>query len=314
MKAVTNEPNGVLAVREHKDPEAGVGEVLVRVRAAGLNNADMGQRAGVYPAPFGSPAGIPGLEFAGEVIALGPLAKRFAIGDRVMAIVGGGGQAELVTVHERQLMPVPAALSWEMAGGFPEAFITAHDALLTQCGLRPGERLLINGAAGGVGIAGVQIAAAAGAEVIASVRNPESRDAIRLLGAARVIDPADAEANGPYDVVLELVGATNFESNLRALNTGGRIVIIGMGSGREAKLDFGLLGLKRATVHGSMLRSRPQEEKALATRAVEREVLPLVARGKITVPIAATFTLHQAETAYNTFSKPGKLGKIILVV
>ncbi len=142
--------------------------MLVRIRAARINNADVAQRAGVYPAPPGSPPDIPGLEFAGEVVAIGPSANRFSIGDRVMAVVGGDAQAELLAVRERQLMPVPEGLDWVQAGGFPEAFITAHDALFTQAGLRPGERVLINGAAGGVGIAGVQIAAAAGAEVIAS--------------------------------------------------------------------------------------------------------------------------------------------------
>jgi NADPH:quinone reductase len=313
MRAITIEPQGVLAIREQRDPDAGVGEVLVRIRAAGVNMADLGQRAGVYPAPFGSPPDIPGLEFAGEVVSLGSLAKRFSVGDRVMGVVGGGAQADLLTVHERQLMLVPDALSWEQAGGFPEAFVTAHDALFTQGGLRPGERVLITGAAGGVGGAGVQIAAAAGAGVIASVRNPDNREAVRRLGAIKAIDPAVTEANGPYDVVLELVGASNFESNLRSLNQGGRIVFIGSSSGTEAKLDFMLLAGKRATVRGSTLRSRPLEEKALATRAVEREVIPLVASRKITVPIAATYALTEAAVAYDAFGKPGKLGKIILL-
>jgi NADPH:quinone reductase len=157
------------------------------------------------------------------------------------------------------------------------------------------------------------MATAAGAEVIASVRNPASRDAIRRLGASKAIDPSDAEANGPYDVVLELVGATNFETSLRSLNPGGRIVIVGAGSGREAMLDFGLLGMKRATVRGSTLRSRALEEKAMASRAVEREVLPIVAAGKITVPIAATYPLGEAAAAYEAFGARGKLGKIVLL-
>ena len=315
MRAITIEPQGVVAIREHRDPEAGVGEVLVRIRAAGVNMADLGQRAGVYPAPFGSPPDIPGLEFAGEVVSVGSFARRFSVGDRVMGVVGGGAQADLLAVHERQLMLVPDALSWEQAGGFPEAFVTAHDALFTQGALRPGERVLITGAAGGVGSAGVQIAAAAGAEVIASVRNPDNREAVRRLGAIKAIDPAVTEANGPYDVVLELVGASNFESNLRSLNQGGRIVFIGASSssGTEAKLDFMLLAGKRATVRGSTLRSRPLEEKALATRGVEREVIPLVACRKITVSIAATYPLTEAAIAYDAFGKPGKLGKIILL-
>src|SRR5436309_2288339 len=163
MRAVTIREGGELAVAGHPDPEPGAGEVLVRVRAAGLNGADILQRAGGYPAPPGSPPDIPGLELAGEVAALGPGAERFAESDRVMAIVGGGGQAELAVVHERQLMPVPDGLGWPEAGGVPEVFTTAHDALFTQAGLKSGERLLVHGAAGGVGMAGVQLGRAAGA-------------------------------------------------------------------------------------------------------------------------------------------------------
>jgi len=315
MKAVTVETDGVLAIREHPDPEPGVGEVLVRIRAAGLNFADLAQRLGRYPAPPGSPPDIPGIELAGEVAAAGPLAARFSVGDRVMGVVGGGGQAELLPVHERQLMPVPGSLTWEQAGGFPEAFVTAHDALATQAGVRPGDRVLVNGAAGGVGVAGVQIAAAAGAEVIASARNPGHRSALLGLGAAKAIDPSEEEANGPYDVVLELVGGSNFEADLRSLNPGGRIVLIGVASlVTDARLDLVLLGQKRATVRGTMLRPRPLEGKADAARAVEREVLPFVASGKITVPITATYPLDEAAAAYDAFAGGGKLGKIVLLV
>ncbi|MET0455691.1 MAG: zinc-binding dehydrogenase [Mycobacterium sp.] len=288
--------------------------MLVRIHAAGVNFADLGQRMGVYPAPVGSPPDIPGLELAGEVVAKGPFAERFAIGDRVMGVVGGGAQAQFLAVHERQLMPIPAAQTWEQAGGFPEAFVTAHDALVTQGRARPGDRVLITGAAGGVGVAGVQIAATAGAEVIASVRNFDNRDAIVKLGAAQAIDPTEAEENGPYDVILELIGAPNFESDLRSLNVRGRIVVIG---GRPEKLDattaLGLLGQKRGTVSASTLRSRPLEERANAARAVEREVLPFLAKGKITVPIADTYPLDDAARAYDSFRGRGKLGKIVLL-
>src|SRR3954471_23320126 len=196
--------DGSVVVADHPDPEPGKGELLVRVRAAGLNGADILQRAGGYPAPPGSPPDIPGLELAGEVAALGPGAERFAAGDRVMAIVGGGGQAELAVVHERQLMPVPDALDWPQAGGVPEVFTTAHDALFTQCGLRPGERLLVHGAAGGVGTAAVQLGRAAGARVTATVRNAELRDGVAELGAHEVLAPEGFGAHGPFDVVLEL--------------------------------------------------------------------------------------------------------------
>src|SRR4051812_46460928 len=179
--------DGSVVVAEHPDPEPGKGELLVRVRAAGLNGADIHQRAGGYPPPPGSPPDIPGLELAGEVAALGPGAERFAEGDRVMAIVGGGGQAELCVVHERQLMPVPEGLDWPQSGGVPEVFTTAYDAIFTQCDLAAGERLLVHGAAGGVGTAGVQLGAATGAHVTATVRREELRDGVRELGADEVI-------------------------------------------------------------------------------------------------------------------------------
>ncbi|MGH2853827.1 MAG: alcohol dehydrogenase catalytic domain-containing protein, partial [Solirubrobacteraceae bacterium] len=181
MRAATIR-EGEIVLEEHPDPVPGAGEVLVRVRAAGLNGADMMQRRGLYPAPPGSPQDIPGLELAGEVAALGPGAERFALGDRVMAIVGGGGQAELAVVHERQLMPVPDALEWPAAGGLPEVFTTAHDALFTQAELRPGERLLVHGGAGGVGTAAIQLARAAGARVMATVRHEELREPVTALG------------------------------------------------------------------------------------------------------------------------------------
>src|SRR3954465_6740005 len=182
MRAVTIRDKEI-SVEEHPDPEPGSGEILVRVRAAGINGADMMQRRGMYPAPKGSPQDIPGLELAGEVVGRGPGAERFAEGDRVMAIggggmamVGGGGQAELATLPERQAMPVPHGLNWAEAGGTPEVFTTAHDAVFTQAGLRMGEQVLVHGAAGGVGTAAVQLAAAAGAHVTATVRRPEARD------------------------------------------------------------------------------------------------------------------------------------------
>src|SRR5262245_11920191 len=175
MRAVTV-IDGDLAWREHPDPEPGVRELLIAVRAAGLNGADMIQRRGLYAAPSDAPADIPGLELAGEVAAIGPGGEDFAVGDHVMAVVGGGGQAELALVHERTALRVPDAISWPEAGGFPEVFTTAHDALFTQCGLGAGEHLLVHGAAGGVGVAGVQLGLLTGARVTATVRNEALRD------------------------------------------------------------------------------------------------------------------------------------------
>src|SRR3954468_13385082 len=216
MRAATIR-DGELAVAEHPDPEPAAGEVLVKVASAGLNGADMLQHKGGYPAPPGSPPDIPGLELAGEVAGLGPGAQRFKEGDRVMGIVGGGAQAELATVHERQLMPVPERLELVAAGAIPEVFTTAHDAIFTQAGLRPGERLLVHGAAGGVGTAAVQLGAAAGARVTATVRRAEHRDAVGALGAGEVLDPEGFEEHGPFDVILELVGAPNIPADVAAL-------------------------------------------------------------------------------------------------
>jgi NADPH2:quinone reductase len=312
VRAVTVS-GGRLLGAERPDPEPGAGELLVRVAAAGLNGADLLQLRGGYPAPPGSPADIPGLELAGEVAATGTGVHRFRPGDRVMAVVGGGGQAELVVVHERLAMPVPAGLGWPEAGGFPEAATTAHDALFTQCGLGLGDRLLVHGAAGGVGTAAVQLGAAAGALVVASARNPDHHRALADLGAAAVAEPAKAFDHGPFDVVLELVGAPNFSANLDALATGGRLMIIGVGAGATVELDLRRLMTRRARVLASTLRPRPLEQKADAARRVEHQVLPLLADGRFRVPVAATFPLEAAAEAYDRFAAGGKLGKLVLV-
>jgi NADPH:quinone reductase len=311
MRAATVR-DGEIVVEDHEDPTPGDGEVLIRVRAAALNGADMMQKRGLYPAPPGWPQDIPGLDVAGEVVALGAHATRFATGDRVMGFVGGGGQGELLACHERLLMPVPDALDWPQAGGFAEVFTTAHDALFTQAGLKAGERLLIHGAAGGVGSAAVQLGATAGATVVASVRNADHHDAVRALGAAEVVAPEDED--GTFDVILELVGAPNLPGNVKALNTLGRIVVIGIAAGAKAELNLGALMGKRGRISASTLRARPFEEKAIAARAVERHVLPLVERGAITVPIAETYTLEDAPKAYERFAAGGKLGKIVLTL
>jgi NADPH2:quinone reductase len=313
MRAVTIHDDHTLTVEDHPDPEPGHAECLVRVRAAGLNGADIHQRAGNYPAPPGAPQDIPGLELAGEVIGCGPGSTRFKPGDRVMAIVAGGGQAELAVVHERGLMPVPEGLDWPQAGGLPEVFTTAHDALFTQAGLRTGERLLVHGAAGGVGTAAVQLGRAAGARVTATVRSPDVREAVAKLGAD-VIAPEGFGDHGPFDVILELVGAPNLHENLLSLNIGGRIATIGIGAGAKAEFHLGLLVGKRGRIHGSTLRPRPLEEKALTARGVERSVLPLLESGAIMVPIAETYPLERAPEAYDRFMAGGKFGKVVLVM
>lgn len=316
MHAVTA-IDGHLEWREHPDPEPGAGELLIEVRAAGLNGADMAQRRGLYPGPPGSPPDIPGMELAGEVVALGRDVQRFSLGDRVMALLGGGGQAELALAHERVTMPVPSTLTWPEAGGFPEVFITAHDALFTQCGLRLGERALVHGAAGGVGIAGVQLAAHAGARVTATVRNPDLRDDVAAIGAhagrTAVVAPEEFVEHGPFDVVLEVIGASNLPSDLEALAAGGRIVVIGAGGG-NAELNLLTLMAKRGRIHASLLRPRPLEDKARAVQLVEANVLPFLDDGdaRLEVPVAATYSMQEAEAAYDRFLAGGKLGKIVL--
>jgi NADPH2:quinone reductase len=310
MRAATIR-DGEIVVAEHPDPRPEAGEILVRVRAAGLNGADMLQVRGRYPAPPGSPPDIPGLEFAGEVVELGRGVERFEVGDRVMAVVGGGGQAELIAVHERQAMPVPDELDWEAAGGVPEVFTTAHDALFTQSGLVTGERLLVHGAAGGVGTAAIQLGVMAGARVTATVRNEHCREQVGALGV-QALAPDEFTDYGPFDVILELVGAPNFPGNLEALAPLGRIGVIGIGAGAKIELNLAFLMAKRGRIHGSTLRARGLEEKALAARLVERVVLPGFASGDLSVFVAATYPLDEVAAAYERFAAGGKLGKIVI--
>lgn len=312
MQAVTI-AEGRLQWRPHPDPVPGRGQLLVRVEAAGVNAADLMQARGAYPPPPGFAPDIPGLELAGEVLAVGPGAGRFSGGERVMALVGGGAQAELALVEEAEAMAVPASLSWDEAGGFPEAFSTAHDALFTQCGLGLGERVLVTGAAGGVGSAAVQLAAAAGAEVVASVRRPELRDAVEALGAARAVDPSEVAPQGPFDVVLELVGGEGFAHSLRALATGGRLSVIGVGAGSRVEVELFELMARRASVRGSTLRARPAAQKAAVARSLEATVVPLLASGRLRVPVLERFALAEAQGAYDRFAAGAKLGKIVLL-
>lgn len=312
MQAVTIAEGGV-EWQVHRDPVPGRGQLLVAVEAAGINAADLAQAAGLYPAPPGSPPDIPGLELAGKVVAVGPGVTRFVGGERVMALVGGGAQAELAVVEEFEAMALPAGVAWDEAGAFPEAFCTAHDALFTQCHLRLGERLLVTGAAGGVGSAAVQLGAAAGAEVVASVRHPELCDAVRALGATSAVEPSEVVAHGPFDVVLELVAGEGFARSVQALGTGGRLSVIGVGAGSRVGLELYELMGRRAAVRGSTLRARPPAEKAAVVRAVETTLVPLLAAGRLRVPVAERFAPADAHRAYDRFSAGGKLGKVVLV-
>jgi NADPH:quinone reductase len=295
---------GRLRSEDRADPVAGEGQILIRVEASGINGADLAQRAGRYPAPPDAPQDVPGLECAGEVAAVGPNAFRFSVGDRVMALLGGGGHAELVVAHERLAVPIPDALALPAAGGFVEVYATAHDALFTQAALAPGERLLVNGAAGGVGLAAVQLGVSLGARVTANARHGHER--LRALGA-------ETEVEGPYDVILELVGGEFLPRDVELLGTGGRLQVIGMGGGSRAEIDFGALMRKRGRIQSSNLRARPLEEKAIVMQRLERHVLPLVAAGRVGVLVDRTFPLADADAAYDAFAAGGKFGKLILV-
>jgi NADPH:quinone reductase-like Zn-dependent oxidoreductase len=252
------------------------------------------------------------MELAGEVVATGDAVTRFARGDRVMGVVGGGAQATMATIDEDHALSIPDGLDWPAAGGFCETFETAHDALFTRGRLAMGDRVLVTGAAGGVGTAGVQLAAAAGATVVACARDRMRHAELLALGAHHTVTPDEVGAYGPYDVVLELVGAASLPDVLGALATEGRVVVIGVGGGGRVELDLlGLMG-RRATVTGATLRARDRTAKAEVVRAVAAHVLPLVDAGTITVPVHATYPMAEAEAAYEAFAAGGKLGKIVL--
>jgi NADPH:quinone reductase-like Zn-dependent oxidoreductase len=307
--------NEVVRVEERPDPVPGGDDVLVAVRYAALNPADLAQREGRYPAPPGSPPDVPGIEVAGTVVACGPTARRFSPGDRVFGIVGGGGLADRVLVHELHVTGVPERLDDLSAASVPEVFVTAHDAALTQAGLRPGELLVVNGANGGVGTAAIQIGAVSGARVLATVRAVALRDAVAALGAT-VVAPEElverAAAEGGADVVIELVGAPNLDPDLRALATRGRIVIVGTGAGAETQIDLRKLMARRAHLLGTMLRARPLDEKATAVRAFAREVVPHLASGRMAPLVDRVFPFAEAAAAFDRLQEPGKLGKVLL--
>ena len=303
----------VMRVEERPDPKPGSDEVLVAVRFAGINGADLSQRAGSYPAPPGSPADIPGLEVAGEVVAKGDSVRGLELGDRVFGLVGGGGIASRVVVHERHVTRVPDALTDEEAAAVPEVFITAHDAMATRGGLRPGDVMLVNGANGGVGSAAVQLGVLGGARVFASARS--AHEQLAELGAEPVM-PDESVARvreaGGADLVLELVGAQNLDGNLDALATKGRVVIVGTGAGAETQISLRKVMGKRAAIHGTVLRARPLEEKALAVQLFAHEVVPHLASGRLRGLVDRVFPADEAADAFDYFAAPGKFGKVLI--
>lgn len=314
-------PPDVLKVREVAPPECGPEEVRVAVRAAGLNRADLLQRLGRYPAPTGTVRDIPGLEFAGRVVARGERAHRLGVGDRVMGILAGGGHAEQVSLHERLCLPVPERLSWEEAAAVPEAFLTAYDALYRQGGLTRGESVLVHAAGSGVGTAAVQLALQGGANVIGLSRTHGKRLRLEELGLRHALDPANEDlaasigrAAGPggVDLVLDLVGASALPLNLEVLAQGGRLIVVGLLGGSRAKVDLSLLMRKRACIRGTVLRSRPQEEKIALTEEWGQRVLPLLEAGKVRPVIDRCFAFDRAAEAHSYMETNANFGKIVL--
>ena len=290
----------------------------MRQPLAGLNPADLQQRAGQYPAPPGYPADIPGLEVCGTVERCGQRVQAWKPGDRVFGLVGGGGLADRVLVHERAVARVPDTLNDEDAAAVAEAFITAHDAVAVQAALRPGDHLVVHGAAGGVGSAAVQIGVRMGARVIGVVRHEPGRELMHSLGATPVGEDDFAaavtrETDGHgADVVLELVGAPHFPGNLEALAVRGRLIVVGVGAGQEVQLSLLRMMQKRATLRGTVLRARPIEEKGAAVRAFEREVVPALAAGTIRPLVDRVFDAADAPAAFDHLAAPGKTGKVLL--
>jgi NADPH:quinone reductase len=320
MRAIViTKPGGpeVLALVEKPQPEPARGEVRVRVRATAVNRADLLQRMGHYPAPADSPPDTPGLEIAGEVEKLGEGVERLRLGDRVFGLVGGGGYAEYAVTHERALARIPDGLGFEDAAAVPEAFITAHDAMITQAGLKMGEVMLVSAAGSGVGTAAIQLAHAMGATTVGTARTQDKLERCKALGLDVGVVPADgkfADRVPAPAVVIELVGGSYLAEDLRCVQPLGRIVLVGLLAGRKQELDLGSVLGKRVRIFGTVLRARPLEEKIAATRAFETQVVPLLARGAIKPIVDRVVPLADAAAAHEHMASNQGFGKIVLAV
>ena len=329
MKAVTITSFGgvdVLEIRDVPDaPAATLDRVRVRVRAAGLNRADILQRLGRYPAPPGYPQEIPGIEFAGEVESTGDEVREWKLGDRVFGIIGGGGQAEYVCVPANHLARIPETLDWAQAAAVPEVFMTAHDALFTQCGVTTGERVLIHAAGSGVGTTAIQLVRAAGAFAFGTSRTADKLERAKEFGLNSSMavngDPAAfAEAaikwtgGAGVNVVLDLVGSAYLQANLRSLATGGRLIFVGTTSGSKAEIDYGVVMSKRLKIMGTSLRTRSAEEKATATRLFAQQVVPLLASGQVRTVTDRVFKMEDVRAAHARIESNETFGKVVLMM
>jgi putative PIG3 family NAD(P)H quinone oxidoreductase len=329
MKAVTITKHGGiegLEVSEVDTPAPPTADrVRVRVRAAGLNRADVLQRMGHYPAPPGYPQNIPGLEFAGEVDEIGAEVRMWKRGQRVFGITAGGAQAEYIVVPENHLAEIPANLDWAEAAAVPEVFITAHDALFTRANLRPGETMLVHAAGSGVGTAAIQLARAAGAIAFGTSRTAEKLERAREFGLndavvvnedLRVLVDAVESWTGRrgVNVIIDLVGARYLEANLKALAAKGRLVLVSTSAGTQSMLDFSSVMRKRLTIVGTVLRTRSNEEKATATRLFAEQVVPLLADGKIKPVIDRVYKMDEVHEAHARMESNESFGKIVLLI
>jgi NADPH2:quinone reductase len=326
MKAVRFTGKGgpeVVELADVEQPGPSRGEVLVRVRAAAMNRADLLQRRGLYPPPPGFREDIPGLELAGEVAGLGEAVTGWKVGDRVMAIAAGEAQAEYAVVHERMLLRVPEGMGLEEAGAIPEAGMTAHDALFTIGGLRPGAAVLIHAVGSGVATAALQIARAAGALTLGTSRTADKLEKARALGLDHGFLVAKEEPRFADEVkkatgrrgaavILDFVGAPYAAENLACLAPGGRIVVIGTMGGPKATVDLGLLMRARGSIVGTVLRPRPLEEKIAATQAFGRDVLPLIAAGRVKPVVDVVLPAARAREAHQRMEANDSFGKIVL--
>jgi len=318
MKAIViTEPGGpeVLKWTEVDDPQPAAGEVVIDVTASALNRADVMQRMGFYPVPPGA-SRYPGLEVSGRISAVGPDVPGWHIGDEVCALLTGGGYAEKVAVPAGQLLTIPRGIGLAEAAALPEAVATVWSNLVLTAGLRPGETLLVHGGAGGVGTVAIQIAKALGAHVTATAGGPEKAARVRELGADLAIDyrTDDFVNHGPYDVILDVVGGRYLERNVHALATDGRLVVIGLQDGLTGDLNLGELVFKRASIHGTTLRTRSAEQKAAIVADVQRNAWPLLESGAVRLMIDQTLPMSEAAEAHRVMESGQHFGKILLTV
>lgn len=312
----------VLTPTERPVPTPGVGEILIRVAAAGVNRPDALQRAGAYDPPPGA-SDLPGLEAAGEVVAVGPGAARWSVGDRVTALTPGGGYAEFVTTHESHALPWPEALSAEQAAALPETFFTVWTNVFERGRLTAGEVLLVHGGASGIGTTAIQLGALFGARVFCTVSSAEKAEACAALGAERVIRYGEEDfvevvrletAGRGADVILDMVGGDYIPRNVRAAADQGRIVMIAFLGGAKAELNFAQVMTRRLTLTGSTLRPRSVAEKAAIAQALEARVWPLIAAGRVGPVMDRTFPLADAAAAHARMESGANIGKIVLTL